>query len=438
MVAIPKKDGGVRITINYKKLNAISSLGQLPIPRVDEVLDSLGKGCIFSLFDWVSSFHQINIDKDTIPFTAFCTPDQLFEWIVMPQGSSASPGWFVKVINEVIKGLKRVAAYLDNIIVFDLDPTDHAANIRALFRRFRKHYPKLSPSKVKIGATIADFLGHTLSAGGYSPNSNKVAALTKIPMPTDKEQVRSLLGGINYYGKFLPNLSRRFRPINALLKQVATFDFTLAMKASIRTILHELTEPPILAYPDWDAVADTSRPFRLYCDASIDGFRATLEQEQPDGSVRPIIYISRATMDSKRSWTPLDFEAGRIVWAIKRLPGHLWSTRFQIYSDPTALKNITKVGEHNARVRRWIEFLSAHNYTQTYRKGTANNNADSLSRLSQPATDTDRTGPNRLTGPETVAIYLIRPCGFALNERPTPGIVLGGLVSPPSRHIPSI
>ena len=112
MVAIPEKDGGVRITINYKKLNAISSLGQLPIPRVDEVLDSLGKGRIFSLFDLVPSFHQIPIDKDTISLTAFCTPDRLCEWLVMPQGSSASPGWFDKVIDEVIKDLARVAAYL--------------------------------------------------------------------------------------------------------------------------------------------------------------------------------------------------------------------------------------------------------------------------------------------------------------------------------------
>ena len=250
MVAIPKKDGGVRITINYKKLNAISSLGHLPIPRVDEVLDSLGKGRIFSLFDLVSSFHQITIDKDTVPLTAFCTPDRLFEWLVMPQGSSAFPGWFVKVITEVIKGLERVAAYLDDIIVFDPDPIDHVANIRALFGRLRKHHLKLSPSKAKFGATTADFLGHTISAGGYSPNSDKVAALTKMPMPTDKKQVRSLLGGINYYGKFLPNLSSRLRPINALLKQGATFDFTPVMEATIRAILHELTETPILVYPD--------------------------------------------------------------------------------------------------------------------------------------------------------------------------------------------
>ena len=92
MVAIPKKDGNVRITVNYKKLNAISSLEQLPIPHVDEVLDSLGKGRIISLFDLVYSFHQITIDKDIIPLAAFCTPTRLFEWLVMPKGSSASAG----------------------------------------------------------------------------------------------------------------------------------------------------------------------------------------------------------------------------------------------------------------------------------------------------------------------------------------------------------
>ena len=138
MVAIPKKDGSVRIAVNYKKLNAISSLAQIPIPRVDEVLDSLGKGRIFSLFDLLSSFHQITIDKDTIPLTALCTPTRLFERLVMPHCSSAAPGWFVNVINEVIQGLDRVAADLDDVIVFDLDPATHVDNIRSLFERLRK------------------------------------------------------------------------------------------------------------------------------------------------------------------------------------------------------------------------------------------------------------------------------------------------------------
>ena len=213
--------------------------------------------------------------------------------------------------------MERVAACLGVTIVFDPDPTEHVANIRAPFGPLRKHHPKLSRAKAKINATTADFLGLTISAGGYSPNSDKVAALTKMFMPTHKKQVRSLLVVINYYGTSLPNASKRPRPINALLKQGAIFDFTPDMKVTVRTILHKLEGPPIIVYPDRDAVADNSRPFRLYCDASLNGFGATLKQEQSDGSARPIIYISRTPLDSERSGTPLDLEAGSIVYAIK-------------------------------------------------------------------------------------------------------------------------
>ena len=84
-----------------------------------------------------------------------------------------------------------------------------------------------------------------------------------MPMTTNKKQVRSLLGGINYYGKFVASHSRRLRPINVLLKQGAAFKFTPAMETTVRNILRELAKPPILVYPHWDAVADNSRPFRL-------------------------------------------------------------------------------------------------------------------------------------------------------------------------------
>ena len=114
---------------------------------MDQVLDSLGSGWVFSLFDLVSSFHQIKAHKDTMPLTAFFTPTGLYEWLVMPQGSSASPGWFVEVINVVIKDLKQVAAYLDDVIVFDSDPIPHVQTIRSLFERLRKHNLKLSPRR---------------------------------------------------------------------------------------------------------------------------------------------------------------------------------------------------------------------------------------------------------------------------------------------------
>ena len=132
-------------------------------------------------------------------------------------------------------------------------------------------------------------------------------------MPTDIKQLRSLLGGLSYYRKFLPNMARRIRPITALLKKGAAFDFTSTMEDTVCALLAELAAPPILVFPAWDAVIGTSRPFLLHCDASTAGPGATFEQEQPDGSIRPIVYISRATLDNEQNWTPMELEAGCVV-----------------------------------------------------------------------------------------------------------------------------
>ena len=280
-----------------------------------------------------------------------------------------------------------------------------------------------------IGATEADFLGHTISPDGVRPNGAKVAALTKMPMPKDVKQLRSLLGGLSYYRKFLPNMAKRIRPLTTLLKKQVKFFFTPSMEQAVRVLLSELANPPVLVYPDWDAVSDGSRPFHLYCDASRDGFGGTLEQEQPDGSIRPIVFISRATLDSERHWTPLDLEAGSIVWCIKRLRGYLWGTKFRIFTDHKSLEHFAKVGENNARVQRWLEFLTAYNYTLEYRKGSANGNADFLSRLPVAAAECDRSGRSRLTPTaDDDTVFFIRSCGLTPPGHQATGIGLGGLV----------
>ena len=110
-----------------------------------------------------------------------------------------------------------------------------------------------------------------------------------MPMPTDIKQLRSLIGGLSHYRKFLPNMARHIRPITALLKESVACDFTSTMVDTVHALLAELAAPPIVFFPDWDAVIDTSRPFRLHYDASTAGLGATLEQEQPDGSIRPIV-----------------------------------------------------------------------------------------------------------------------------------------------------
>ena len=147
--------------------------------------------------------------------------------------------------------------------LFDSDSIAHVQTIRSLFERLRKHNLKLSPSKARLGATDANFLGHSISRASLRPNAEKVSALVNMPIPVDVKQVRALMGGINYCRKSFPHLSKRLRPINSLLRKGVMFLFTPAMEKLVREILAELATPPIPVFPNWDAVVDGSRPFHV-------------------------------------------------------------------------------------------------------------------------------------------------------------------------------
>ena len=278
LVYVPKKSGGIRITVNYQKLNKVTEIPQIAIPRVDGVLDTLGGSSVFSVFDLFSGIIQLTIHPATIALIAFCTANGLYEWLRVPQGAAGAPAWFVSVMRHVTAGLNNIRMYLDDAIGSDDCPLRHVATLAAFFARLRLHKLKLSPDKSRIRAARVDFLGHIISADGVRLNNDRVAALTRMPMPTDIKQLRSLLGGLSYYRKFLPNMARH-RPITALLKKGAAFDFTSALEDTVRALLAELAAPSILVFPDWDAVIDTSRPFHLHCDGSTAGLGATLEQE---------------------------------------------------------------------------------------------------------------------------------------------------------------
>ena len=308
LVCVPKKSGGIRITNNSQKLSKVTEIPQIAIPSVDEVLDTFGGGSVFSVFDLFSGFTKLTIRPDAIPLTAFCTPNGLYKWLRMPQGAAGAPAWFVSVNRLVTGGLDSIRMYLDDAIGSDDSLITHVATFATFFARLRFHTLKLSPNKTWIGAARVDSLGHVISQNGVRPNDDKIAALTRMPMPRNIKQRRSLLGGLSYYRKFVSNMAKRVRRITALLKKGTTFSFTRSMEEVVRALLAELATPPILVFPDWDAVIDKSRSFRLHCDASTNGLGATLEQEQPDGSIRPIIYVSRATLTNERNWTPTELK----------------------------------------------------------------------------------------------------------------------------------
>ena len=248
--------------------------------------------------------------------------------------TSGSPGRFQRVIQQVIADLAHfVTIYIDYVLVCSNDESSMADYIESFLKALTRHNLKISPSKSEIGAQEISFLGHMIPPRGVKPDANKVDALRKLPMPNKVPELRSLLGGLSYYRKFLPNLSRRLQPITRLLKKDLPFSFNAEMEAVVREILKVLPKPPVLVYPDLEAARNGSRKFRLFCDASAAGFGATLEPPQKDNTVRPIVYLSRRVLPNEQGWAPIEQEAGCIVWAIKRLRQYLFLIPFDIYTD---------------------------------------------------------------------------------------------------------
>ena len=156
LVCVPKNICGIRIIVNYQKLNKVTEIPQIAIPCVDEVLDTLGSGSVFG-FDLFSGFTQLRIHPDTIPLTTFYTPKGLYEWLRMPQGAAGAPAWFVSVMRLVTNGLDNIRMYLDDAIGSNDSTIAHVATLATFFARLRLYNLKLSPNKTRIGAARVDF-----------------------------------------------------------------------------------------------------------------------------------------------------------------------------------------------------------------------------------------------------------------------------------------
>ena len=385
------------------------------------------------MFDLFSGFTQLTIHPDTIPLTAFCTPNGLYEWLRMPQGTAGAPAWFVSVMRLVTAGLDNIRMYLDDAIGSDDCPIHHVATLATFFARLRLHKLKLAPAKSRIGAARVDFLGHVITADGVRPNDDRIAALTRMPMPTDIKQLRSLLGGLSYYRKFLPNMARHICPITALLRGVA-FDFTSTTEDTVRALLTELAAPPKLVFRTGTRSSTRLGPF-----ASI-ATPAPLASESPSTKNNLMAPYAPSSTSAEPPSTisrtgPLWNSKPDASCGVLRLRRYLFGVYFLVSTDHQCLQQISKIGETKPRIQRWMEFLSAYNFRLSYRRGQENVNADFLSRLPLSPIDEDISGASTLTDPDDLDVYLIRVCGFTIPACPVPGVGLGGLIPSPC-HAP--
>jgi hypothetical protein len=305
---VKKKDGSLRMCVDYRPLNAVTIKNKYPLPRIDVLFDQLAGAKVFSKIDLRSGYHQIKIRASDVPKTAFSTRYSLYEFLVMSFGLTNAPAYFMYLMNSVFMNEldKFVVVFIDDILIYSKSEAEHAKHLRIVLQRLRDHKLYAKFSKCEFWLDSVKFLGDTISNDGISVDPSKVQEIMDWKPPKSVHQIRSFLGLADYYRRFIPDFSRIAKPMTELLKKGVKFVWSEECDQAFHTLRKHLTSAPVLTQPDM------SKPFEVFYDASGTGLGCVLMQEN-----RVIAYASRALRPHEMNYPTHDLELAAVVHALK-------------------------------------------------------------------------------------------------------------------------
>ncbi|GJR75498.1 putative reverse transcriptase domain-containing protein [Tanacetum coccineum] len=325
MLFVKKKDGSLRMCIDYCELNKLTVKNRYPLPRIDDLFDQLQGSSVYSKIDMRSGYHQLRIKEEDILITAFRTRYGHFEFQVMPFGLTNAPAVFMDLMNRVCKPYldKFVIVFIDDILVYSKDEEEHGKHLKIILELLKKERLYAKFSKCDFWLDSVQFLGHVIDHSGVHVDPAKIEAIKSWAAPTTPTEVRQFLGLAGYYRRFIEGFSLISKPLTKLTRKNKKYELGKEEEEAFQTLKQKLCSAPILALPEG------TEDFMVYCDASLKGYGAVLMQRE-----KVIAYASRQ------------------------------------------LKK-----ELNLRQRRWIELLSDYDCEIRYHPGKANVVADALSRM---------------------------------------------------------
>lgn len=389
---VPKKmdatgEAKYRMVIDYRRLNDITIDDRYPLPNITDLFDKLGKSVYFSTIDLASGYHQIEIEKQDREKTAFSSQNGHFEFIRMPFGLKTAPATFQRTMDNVLRGLQGIhcMVYLDDVIVFSSSLEEHIQKLRYIFDRLRQTNLKVQLDKTEFLRKDVLYLGHVITKDGLRPNNDKINAVINFPIPKTTTDIKSFLGLVGYYRRFIQDFAKVTQPLTACLKKRNKIIIDQKYIDAFNKCKELLTHAPLLQYPDYN------KPFILTTDASNIALGAVLSQGQI-GSDKPIAYASRTLSDTETRYSTIEKELLAIIWATKHFRPYLYGQKFLIYTDHRPLAWLNSLKDPNSKLTRWRLRLQDFDFEVIYKNGKQNTNADALSRIKVNALDSDDEG----------------------------------------------
>lgn len=384
LVPVPKKDGTLRLCGDFKvTINPVLLVDQYPLPKPTDLMACLTGGVCFSKLDLTSAYQQMLLDDDSARLVTVNTHQGLYEYNRLPFGVASAPAVFQRAMDMILRGIPQVICYLDDILVTGKTVLEHHEHLAEVLKRLQEYGIHLKKEKCQFGVESVEYLGHRIDARGVHTTDSKVKTIMDTPPPTSVTQLRSFLGMISYYAKFIPNMATLLHPLYTLLRSNQRWRWSRECDQVFRKAKTLLTEAPILAH------YDPELPIILATDASAYGLGAVLSQVNSDGTEQPISFASRTLNTSERNYSQLDKEALSLMFGIKRFHNYLYGRRFTLQTDHKPLTSILGPKQGipplaAARLQRWAVILSGYSYNIEYRPTGAHSNADGLSRLPVP------------------------------------------------------
>ena len=379
---VGKSNGSYRLVQDFRSLNKECLQDNYTIPKINTILDGMSGMEYLSTLDFTSSFNQVGIDEASQPLTAFTHDRKRYMWTTMVQGHKSSSSQFSRCINLLFANMpfKALVCYIDDILVGSSTVKSHIDRLRLIFERLSWGFMKLSPSKTKLIQREVTFLGHKLSKDGIAIDSNKIEAIRRLPAPSSVKKLQTFLGIVNYQRSFIRNFSLLSNPLYNLLKKGVNFEWTTKHQESFDALKDALSSSPILGLAD---VSDPSQSYEVHVDSSKFGQGATLSQLDATGTRRVISYWSKAVPKHQQKYGATRLEFLALYNSIMSWRIYLQGTRFKVYSDCVALKNLDTIfSKDNAYMQRRLSNLSQFDFEITHISGKSSDiqMADFLSR----------------------------------------------------------
>lgn len=390
IVIVRKKDGQIRLCVDYRHLNAKTRKDAFPLPRIEESLDALCGAEWFSTLDLASGYNQVPVAEGDKCKTAFCTPFGLFEFNRMPFGLCNAPSTFQRLMERMFgdQRFQTLLLYLDDIIIFSSTVQQHLERLEMVLSRLQRQGLKANLQKCCFFQPQVTYLGHVVSKAGVSTDPAKINAVSEWRRPANVTDLRSFLGFASYYRRFVKGFAKMAAPLHRLVAEVGGTKkkrgsreplehcWTEECESSFQGLKQSLITAPVLAY------ADFSRQFVVEIDASHSGLGVVLSQEH-DGKLRPVAYASRGLRPTERNmknYSSMKLELLALKWALTdKFRDYLLGQKCIVYTDnnPLSYLQTAKLG---ALEQRWASQLAAFDFEIRYRPGRVNGNADALSR----------------------------------------------------------